>query len=60
MLALAHQYVLHLLFQLILHLVTVHQALQWCELSLNLLLIPGYLTLEKFRLKSAMNISFTS
>lgn len=33
MLALAHQYMLHLLFQLILHLVTVHQALQRCELS---------------------------
>lgn len=50
MLALGRRYVLQLLFQLILHLVTVHQTLQQCELCLSLLLILGYLTLENFRL----------
>lgn len=60
-LALSHRYVLQLLFQLILHLVTVHQTLQQCELSLSLLLILVYLTLENFRLNlpgpcPAMNI----
>lgn len=42
-------YVLQLLFQLVLHLVTVCQTLQQCELYLSLLLILGYLTLENFR-----------
>lgn len=61
MLALGHRYVLQLLFQLILHLVTVHQTLQQRELCLGLLLILGYLTLENFRLNlpgpcPAMNI----
>lgn len=61
MLALGHRYVLQLLFQLMLHLVTVHQTLQQCDLYLSLLLILGYLTLENFRLNlpgpcPAMNV----
>lgn len=50
MLALGHRCVPQLLFQLILHLVTVHQTPQRGELCLSLLLILGYLTLDNFRL----------
>lgn len=50
MLAASHGYVLQLLFQLMLHLITVHQTQQHYGLCLSPLLILGYLTLENSRL----------